>query len=147
MIDRSKCIKGLTRDFILANEGKEVKVNSIMTYLRQLKPHLKPQRDYVSTLIAELHRESDDMYKVDWGVYVYDRSRSYTEFVSRHDQLMTLIAEKDGMITLDDIIGRLLITKEAAYTMLDQLKYGKGNAQKNVKVERVTYYHIEVKGR
>ena len=131
----------IVRGFLAENEGKEITVNRIFMVLKD-EPICKK---YKSGLLAFLHKELEHLYRVDHGTYIYDTQKKHKEHTSRYDQIIALAEANDGKVTIDMIIEHCSVVRETAYSLLDQLKHGKGYAPHEYEVERVSYYSITKK--
>jgi len=140
MVGKRKNIQGMVCEFLIANEGKEVTANQLMLHLIALDPC----RKQIISALSRLHQMMNDIYRVEHGVYIYHTTETYKEFEGHYNTIIELAAANRGMVTLEQVIESCRTTPRQARTMLDQLKFGRGYAPKNVGVERVSYYHIDV---
>lgn len=141
MVGKRKNIQGSVANYLMENEGKEVTANQLMAHLA----YLDPCKKQIVSALSRLYAMLDDLYRVEHGVYIYHTTETYKEFEGHYNTIIKLAAANNGMITLEQVIESCRTTPRQARTMLDQLKYGRGYAPKNVDVQRVSYYHIDVK--
>ena len=140
MVGKCQNITEKVCQYLYKQENQKVSTSLILLEFG----HLTACKKHVVTILSQLHKEMANLYRVDQGTYIFSRSRKYKEYTGRYNQIIELAQQNNGMVTLDQIIETCIVTKTQAYTMLDQLKRGSNTAPTNVKVQRQTYYHIEV---
>lgn len=141
MVGKCKRISEQVRCFLRDNEGKEITTSRL---LREFG-HLTPCKKHIVTLLSQLHKEMSQLYRVDHGTYIFDRTKKHKEYEGRYQQILVLAEKHGGKLTIEQIMEECKVSKTQVYTMLDQLKRGGGYVPANIHVERVTYYHINLK--